>query len=270
MLVDTHCHLNFDAFDTDRVEVVQRARGAGITRILNPGIDLPSSHAAVKLAVTFPEVYAAVGVHPNDALSWEESTYTELKKLAQENKVAAIGEIGLDYYWNKAPNDLQQRIFKAQLQLAAENHLPVVIHVRDADPEHRPAMQDCLNILKTWRTNLLESGNPLADNPGVLHSFSGTEEDARRASSMNFCLGITGPVTYPKSIVMQGVVAQSPFDRLLIETDAPFLTPIPYRGKRNEPAYVRYVAEKIAQIYGYTYDNLSDITTQNAGRLFHW
>ncbi len=270
MLVDTHCHLNFSAFDTDRVEVVQRAREAGVSRILNPGVDLPSSHAAVKLAVTFPEVYAAVGVHPNDALSWEESTYTELQKLAKQSKVIAIGEIGLDYYWNKAPNDLQQRIFKAQLQLAAENHLPVVIHVRDADPEHRPAMQDCLNILKTWRTNLLEDGNPLADNPGVLHSFSGTDEDARLASSMNFCLGITGPVTYPKSIQMQAVVVQGPFDRLLIETDAPFLTPNPYRGKRNEPAYVHYVAEKIAQINGYTYDNLSEITTQNAGRLFHW
>ena len=270
MLVDTHCHLNFSAFDTDRVEVVQRAREAGLTQILNPGIDLPSSNAAVKLALTFPEVYAAVGVHPNDALSWERSTYTELQKLAAHKKVVAIGEIGLDYYWNKAPDDLQRQIFTAQLQMAAENQLPVVVHVRDADPDQRPAMQDCLKILEAWQTNLLETGNPLADNPGVLHSFSGTQEDARRASSMNFYLGITGPVTYHKSLVMQAVVAQSPSDRLLIETDAPFLTPNPYRGKRNEPAYVRYVAEKIAQINGYTYDNLSEMTTQNAGRLFHW
>jgi len=270
LLVDTHCHLNFNAFDTDRVEVVQRAREAGLTRILNPGIDLPSSHAAVKLAETFPEVHAAVGVHPNDALSWEESSYTNLQALAQQNKVVAIGEIGLDYYWHMAPHDLQQQIFKAQLKIATENHLPVVVHVRDADQEQRPAMQDCLNILKAWHTNLLETGNPLANNPGVLHSFSGTQEDARQASSLNFYLGITGPVTYPKAFVMQAVVAQGPSDRLLIETDAPFLTPNPYRGKRNEPAYVHYVAEKIAQINGYTYDNLSEITTQNAGRLFHW
>lgn len=270
MLVDTHCHLNFTAFDTDRVEVVQRAREAGLFRILNPGIDLPSSYAAVKLAVTFAEVFAAVGVHPNDALSWEESTHAELHELARHAKVAAIGEIGLDYYWNKAPIDLQQKIFTEQLQLAAENRLPVVVHVRDSDPEQRLAMQDCLNILHAWHSTLVETGNPLADNPGVLHSFSGTQSDARQASSMNFYLGITGPVTYPKSIVMQAVAAQGPSDRLLIETDAPFLTPNPYRGKRNEPAYVRYVAEKIAQINGYTYDNLNEITTQNAGRLFHW
>jgi TatD DNase family protein len=270
LLVDTHCHLNFNAFDDDRIHVVQRAREAGLSQILNPGIDLPSSHAAVKLAETFPEVYAAVGVHPNDALSWDESSYNELQQLAGHPKTVAIGEIGLDYYWKKAPADLQQQIFKEQLKLAAHNQLPVIIHVRDADHDQRPAMHDCLSILQAWHSVLIQAGNPLAEHPGVLHSFSGTVEDARQASAMNFYLGITGPITFPKSAMMQAVAIQGPADRLLIETDAPFLTPIPFRGRRNEPAYVRYVAEKIAEINSYTYDKLSEITTQNAGRLFHW
>jgi TatD DNase family protein len=270
LLVDTHCHLDFTAFEADRDSVIQRAREVGLSRILNPGIDLPSSYAAVKLAETFPEVYAAVGVHPTEALSWDSTTAGALKRLAGHDKTVAIGEIGLDYYWHKTPVDIQQQIFTEQLLLAAEKNLPVVIHVRDADSEQRPAMQDCLKILREWHLELKKSGNLLAEHPGVLHSFSGMTEDAVRAVGMNFYIGITGPITYPKSLVMQAVVAQGPVDRLLIETDAPFLTPVPYRGKRNEPAYVRYVAEKIAEINGYTYDTLSEITTQNAGRLFHW
>jgi TatD DNase family protein len=270
LLADTHCHLNFNSFDPDRPSVLERAREAGVLRILNPGIDLPSSNAAVKLAGDCPEVFAAIGVHPNDALTWSDSTAAELRQLCLQEKVAAIGEIGLDYYWQKSPADLQKEILRAQLCVAAETGLPVVIHIRDATREDRQAMVDCLDILEEWQAGLSKQMNPLANNPGVLHSFSGNLEDARRAIAMNYYIGVTGPVTFPKSQVMQEVVREVKEDRLLIETDAPFLTPEPFRGKRNEPAYVKFVAEKIAAIKGYTYDHVCDLTTENAGRLFHW
>lgn len=270
MLADTHSHLNFNTFDADRGEVLQRAREAGVVRILNPGIDLPSSNAAVKLAEDYAEVFAAIGVHPNDALSWNDSSITELRNLAQHAKVAAIGEIGLDYYWKKAPIDLQQQIFRDQLNLAAEIGIPVVIHVRDTNPDESQAMVDCLKILDAWIAGLLDDRNALADNPGVLHSFSGNQEDARRAVSLGFYIGMTGPLTFPKSLVMQLVAASVPLERLLLETDAPFLTPQPHRGQRNEPAYVRYVAEKIAQLRDYTYQDVIGTTTDNSVRLFDW
>jgi TatD DNase family protein len=241
-----------------------------VIRILNPGIDLPSSDAAVKLAEDYAEVFAAVGVHPNDALSWTESSITDLRNLAQQAKVAAIGEIGLDYYWKKTPIDLQKQILWEQLMVAAEMGLPVVIHVRDANQDESQAMVDCLQILETWHDRLIEEGNMLANNPGVLHSFSGSQEHARRAVSLSFCIGMTGPVTFPKSLVMQSVAMSVPLEFLLIETDAPFLTPQPHRGQRNEPAYVRYVAEKIAQLRDYTYEELIAIMSDNASRLFNW
>ena len=231
---------------------------------------MPSSNAAVKLAEDYAEVFAAVGVHPNDALSWNKSSLIELRNLAQHAKVAAIGEIGLDYYWKKAPIDLQQQIFREQLMLAAEIGIPVVIHIRDTNSDGNQALVDCLQILGEWHVRLCDQGNPLADNPGTLHSFSGSQEDARRAVSLNFYIGMTGPVTFPKSLVMQSVAVSVPLEHLLIETDAPFLTPQAYRGQRNEPAYVRYVAEKIAELRDYTYENVVAITTDNAGRLFHW
>jgi len=270
LLVDTHCHLNFNSFDKDRDSVLERARDAGIARILNPGIDLPSSYAAVKLAEDHDEVFAAIGVHPNDALSWDDTTCRELRNLAEHGKVAAIGEIGLDYYWMQAPAEMQQMIFQEQLEIAAQTGLPIVVHIRDANPEERRATEDALNILDAWQKELENDGNSLAATPGVLHSFNGSTIDADRAAKLNLYIGITGPVTFRKAVQLQQVVANVPVTHLLIETDAPFLTPHPYRGQRNEPAYVRYVAEKIAQIKDYTYEEICEVTTNNAGRLFHW
>ena len=150
MLADTHCHLNFESFDTDRPAVVARAQAAGITRILNPGVDLPSSQSAVLMAEAFEPVFAAVGVHPNDALTWNQASLADLKILAKQPKVVAIGEIGLDYYWDRSPAYLQREILQQQLDLAAELGLPVIIHVRDKSPEEMPAMRDVLSILKVW------------------------------------------------------------------------------------------------------------------------
>lgn len=270
MLADTHCHLNFESFDIDRSAVVARAQAAGISRILNPGVDLPSSQSAVRLAGSFEMVYAAVGVHPNDAQSWNQGSLAELKELAKQPKVVAIGEIGLDYYWERTPASLQRAILEDQLDLAAALGLPVIIHVRDKSPEEMPAMHEILSILKTWTVNLAIRNPELSQRPGVLHSFSGDNGAALKATGLNFRIGITGPVTYKKAERLREVAASIPEEYLLVETDAPFLTPHPHRGERNEPALVRFVAEKIAMIRQTNFENITEITSLNAERLFRW
>lgn len=270
MLADTHCHLNFDSFNSDREAVLERAREAGVERILNPGVDLVTSQAAVNLAESHPEVFAAVGVHPNDALSWDDDTPGQLRELAKHPKVAAIGEIGLDYYRNQTPHELQKRVFRDQLSLAAEAVLPVVIHLRNADSQDRQATADVLFILSEWKSELARVGLPLEEWPGVLHSFSDDEEAARQAIQMNFRIGITGPVTFRNAPVLQHLAGSLPLDHLLIETDAPFLTPHPYRGKRNEPAFVRFVADKIGQVRSLSIEVVAEATSTNAKRLFNW
>jgi TatD DNase family protein len=262
--------LNFESFDLDRAAVLERAAQAGVGRVLNPGIDLGTSRAAVDLAEANPAVYAAVGVHPNEASNWEAAMLDELRRLAARPKVAAIGEIGLDYYWERTEHSVQRDALQKQLSLAAELGLPVVIHVRDANPDDRPAMRDALDILMDWRASLSSCAPELADRPGVLHSFSGNIEDALCAVANKFFIGVTGPVTFKKAEILRQVTAGVPADRLLIETDAPFLAPHPHRGERNEPAYVRFIAEKIASLRNLELDRLALITTENAERLFRW
>ncbi len=270
MLADTHCHLNFESFDIDRPAVVARAQAAGVRHILNPGVDLPSSQAAVQLAVDFEPVYAAVGVHPNDAEAWSEASLEELRQLARQPKVLAIGEIGLDYYWDRTPVALQRAILEDQLDLAAAVGLPVIVHVRDKAPDEMPAMREMLCILKEWTRHLAIRNPDLAGRPGVLHSFSGNVDMALEAIGLNFRIGITGPVTYKKADRLREVVARVPEESLLVETDAPFLTPHPHRGERNEPALVRFVAEKIALIRQTNLETITEITSLNAERLFRW
>jgi len=270
LLVDTHCHLYFESFDKDLQQVLARSVDEGVGRILCPGIDLKTSREAVSLAEAYPQVYAAVGIHPNDCLGWTEHTIDELRLLVDHPKVVAIGEIGLDYYRDRAPKDLQQRVFNEQLLLAAETALPVIIHTRNSNGGSPDAMDDALDILVNWQTELAASAPLLYERPGVFHSYSGNEQIARRAMQLNFRIGITGPVTFQNAPELQQVVGQLPLDHLLIETDAPFLTPHPYRGKRNEPGFVRLVAEKIAQLHNLPFEVVADITTINAGRLFNW
>jgi TatD DNase family protein len=262
-IVDTHCHLNFDDFDQDRNLVVDRARQNGISRILNPGIDIETSKSALICAHTYSEVYAAVGVHPNTGLSWTKQTLSDIRLLAGEAKVRAIGEIGLDHYRDWTPRELQQSIFKQQLELAAELELPVIIHTRDATEE-------MLSILQEWHKILQQSGSKLSDRPGVMHSFSGDLSFAQEVVALNFKIGITGSVTFNKSQRLQSVVTSQPLENIFIETDAPYITPHPFRGKRNEPANVRIVAEQIAKLKDDTLDNIAKITTAGADELFRW
>jgi TatD DNase family protein len=262
-LSDTHCHLNFTAFDVDRPQVIERARKAGVTHILNPGVDLGSSRAAVSLTEEHAEIFAAVGVHPNDGAGWQAESLVELRALARHPKVVAIGEIGLDYYRDRTPQDVQKRIFRQQLELAGELGLPVIIH-------NRQAGEDILVILAEWRQSLSRAGSDLASRPGVLHSFSENLAFAERAAQLNFYIGITGPVTFKNAAELCTTVAGVSVEKLLIETDAPFLTPHPHRGERNEPAHVRFVADKIAEIHKKTPDFIAAATSQNAARLFNW
>jgi TatD DNase family protein len=263
VLVDTHCHLDFNSFDKDRDQVITRAREFGVERVLNPGINLESSTNAVNLAKKYSEVYAAVGVHPNDGLSWESDSVSRLRKLATHKKVVAIGEIGLDFYRDRTPKELQIQIFKEQLNLAAELNLPVVIHSRES-------LAEVLEILDEWRKKMNHSQSWLAEYPGVLHSFSGDMQLAERTRELNFFIGITGPVTFRNAEDLQDLVIRLPLQELLIETDAPFLSPHPHRGKRNEPARVKLVAEKIAELHQEAYNIVTEITTANAARLFRW
>jgi TatD DNase family protein len=253
-LTDTHCHLDFDAFDADRSQVIERARAVGVQWIIDPGVDLSSSRAAIRLSETHAGVFAAAGVHPNDALSWDNHTLPELRQMATHPRVVAVGEIGLDYYRDRAPKDVQQRIFRQQLDLAAELGLPVIIHCRNATA-------DVLRILAEKRASTLK---------GVLHSFSGDQAAAEQALALGFWIGITGPVTFQNAADLQLLVSRLPLENLLIETDAPFLTPHPRRGQRNEPAHVHFVAEKIAALKGLPLQVVAEATTANAARLFDW
>ena len=263
MLTDTHCHLDFDPFDHDRDQVIDRAEKQGLNRILIPGVDLASSRAAVALAEQHEIVYAAVGVHPNHGSAWTTETRENLVELADHPKVVAIGEIGLDFYRDWTPHSLQKRIFRIQLEIAAEVGLPVVIHNREAEDTTIP-------MLIEWQQVLQESGAELALKPGVLHSYSGNIKLAGSVLDAGFYLGITGPVTFKNALDTQEVARSIPADRLLIETDGPYLTPHPFRGQRNEPSYVYYVAEKIAELRGVSPEQVGKFTSDNAKNLFKW
>lgn len=263
MLVDTHCHLDFNNFDADRDQVLRRARDSSVRWIINPGINLKSSQTAIQLSEDHDEVFAAVGIHPNEALSWNSETLSRLRGLAQHQKVKAIGEIGLDYYRDRAPRALQRRIFQEQLNIALEFNLPVIIHSRES-------LKDVLAILEDWFHYLLETDKDLVNHPGVLHSFSGDEQAAKRAFSYNFLVGITGPVTFRNAGELRDMVQRLPNENLIIETDSPFLTPHPHRGRRNEPANVLLIAEKITELKQASYNYIAEITTANARRLFKW
>jgi TatD DNase family protein len=257
-LTDTHCHLDFRDYHKDREAVLARAWKEGLERILIPGIDLQTSQAAIELADKYPQIYVAVGVHPNSATTWDARTLDDLTAMAAHPKVVAIGEIGLDFYRQHAPHPLQRKVFREQLALAGRLNLPVVIHTRNASPENRTCMAETLDTLPEFRLS------------GVLHSFSGNLFEAERTLDLGFFIGITGPVTFKNAVALRQVVASVPMDRLLIETDGPFLTPHPYRGKRNEPAYVRYIAEKISEIHSLSPKAVAETTTANARRLFRW
>lgn len=254
VFTDTHCHLDFPQFDADRSEVWERAQRAGVGRLINPGADLVSSRRAVALARELVGVYAAVGIHPHDAAQATDEALEELRKLAAEPGVVAIGEIGLDYYRDLSPRERQREAFEAQLALASELGLPVIIHCRDA-------WEDVMRILQSW-------ASACQGRRAVLHAFSGDEAVLSEALRMGFFISIGGPVTFRNARRLPALVPQIPLERLLLETDAPYLAPHPYRGRRNEPAHIPLIAGRVAELHGVSVEVVEQRTTEAAARVF--
>ncbi|UOY91408.1 TatD family hydrolase [Ectobacillus sp. JY-23] len=252
MLFDTHAHLNAEQFEEDLQQVIERTKEAGVSRIVVVGFDEVTIHKAMELVERYDFIYAAVGWHPVDAIDMTDEHLQWLEELAAHPKVVAIGETGLDYYWDKSPKEVQQEVFKKQIRLAKKVGLPIVIH-------NREATQDIVDILKS------EGASEVG---GIMHCFSGSAETAKRCIEMNFLISLGGPVTFKNAKKPKEVAAQIPLEKLLIETDCPYLAPHPHRGKRNEPAYVSLVAQEIADIKGLSYEEVARVTTENAKRIF--
>ena len=252
MLFDSHAHIDDKRFNDDRAEVIARAEANGVTGIINAGADMFSSARAVELAEQYPHIYAAVGIHPHDAKNAREADYAQLALWAARPKTIAIGEIGLDYHYDFSPREEQQAVFVRQLDLARQLAKPVILHDRESHAD----------IMATMK----KEGKGLG---GVFHCFSGSMEMAREVLRLGFYISVAGPVTFANAHKLLDIVREVPLDRLLVETDSPYLTPHPHRGKRNEPAYVRLVAEKIAELRGIDLETLAAATTENVKRLFH-
>ncbi|MBC3888013.1 YchF/TatD family DNA exonuclease [Acetobacterium paludosum] len=253
MLIDSHAHIDDEKFNEDREAVLENARVGGVEIIINPGADEASSLRAIAMSEKYPMVYATVGIHPHDAKDFDtKKTGQLLREWAKKDKVVAIGEIGLDYHYDLSPREVQQSVFIDQLSIAKEVKLPIVIH-------NRESMEDMVRILKDHFA---------PEYGGVMHSYSGSAEMAKVFLDMGFYLSISGSLTFKNARKLPEVVAMMPLDRLLIETDSPYLTPTPHRGKRNEPAYVRLVAEEIARLRGISLAEISEITAANTKKIF--
>ena len=249
-IFDTHAHYDADRFDSDRDALLSAMPGAGVGLVLDPGCDLPSSHAAAELAERYPHVYAAVGVHPEDCDGFQDEDLTELRQLLEQPKVVAIGEIGLDYYWKEVPRDLQKEVFRAQLQLARDLDLPVIVHDREAHA-------DCLAMVKEF-----------PGVRGVFHCYSGSAEDAKTLVKLGWHLSFTGTITFKNARKAPEVIAAVPLERIMVETDAPYMAPTPFRGKRCDSRYVYRMVETIADIKGLTRQEVEEATTATGKKLF--
>ena len=252
MLFDSHTHINDAKFDSDQEEIILAAYNSGVNLMMLPGADLKSSMSAVEIAKRYEMVYAAVGVHPHDAEAMDDLTLDMIKALSKNSKVKAIGEIGLDYHYDFSPREVQKKWFRAQLMLAKQLKLPVIIHDREAHQD----VFDMLDEVDAYQTGV------------IMHCFSGSVELAQEYLKRGAYISIAGPVTFKNARKSQEVAMIVPMDRLLIETDAPYLTPTPFRGKRNEPKHVRLVAQKIAEIRGFDFDYVANKTYENAKRIF--
>lgn len=251
MLVDTHAHIQWASFDKDREEAINRARKVDVKYIVNIGFDVDGSRKAVELAEKHEGLYATVGIHPHNASQFNENVLDILKKLSENQKVVAIGEIGLDYYRNLSPRQAQKKAFEAQLFLAEELELPVVIHDRDAHT-------DILKMLLRFKGKI----------NGIMHCFSGSREMAEQCIKSDFYISFAGPVTFPNSHKLHEIAKWIDLSKILLETDSPWLAPQHVRGKRNEPAFLPFIAEKIAELKGISMDEMAEATTENAKEIF--
>jgi TatD DNase family protein len=253
MWIDTHCHLNDPEFQADCPDVVASAREAGVERLIVAGYDLESSRRAVELAERYEPVYAAVGIHPHDAKIWNDTIAAELREMLTGRKVVGLGEIGLDYHYNYSSKDEQLRVFREQLRIAKTMDKPVIIHNREAH-------HDTLQVLTE------EKPGPAG---GVLHCFAGSRETALQCLALGLYISFAGPLTFSKADKLRQVAAGLPLDKIVVETDSPYLSPHPLRGRRNEPARVVLVGAKLAELHGVTVEEVRNITTANARKLFH-
>jgi TatD DNase family protein len=252
MLFDTHVHLNARQFFEDRDETVQRAFETGVKYMTVVGFDSETIPLAIEIAEQYETIYAAVGWHPVDAIDMTDKELNWIEELSSHPKVVALGEMGLDYHWDKSPKDIQKEVFRKQIRLAKKLNMPIIIH-------NRNATADIIEILQE------EDAQTIG---GIMHCYNDSVDYVQACLDMNFYISLGGPVTFKNATLPKEVAAEVPLDKLLVETDAPFLAPHPYRGKRNEPAYVKLVAEKIAEIRGMTLEEISEITTNNARKLF--
>ena len=252
MYVDSHAHLFFQNFDEDRDEVVRRANEAGVKYMIVPATDLETAHQSIALAEKHDSIYAAVGIHPHDTKDWDDSIIDQLRELATHEKVVAIGEIGLDYYYDFSPKDTQIRAFKKQIELAIELDMPVIVHNRDSN-------EDIMEFARKYKNSNLRA---------QYHCFAGSVEDARELVEMGHFISFTGNVTFKKADSIRKVLANVDSENLLLETDSPFLTPVPYRGKRNEPINIPIIAETIAEIHHLTKEDIARTTSWNAYKLY--
>ena len=250
MLFDTHAHMNDEAFDQDREQMILGLPDKGIQYVMNVGCSLRSSGDCIKMAETYPFVYASVGTHPDAAAEVDEAVIEAYRKMAQHPKVLAIGEIGLDYYYESVPREIQQKAFRMQMQLARELQMPVIIHERDAH-------DDAMRIVKEFK-----------DVTGVFHCYSGSAEMARQLVNMGWYIGFTGVLTFKNARKAVETAERIPLDRIVLETDCPFMAPEPFRGKRNDPGYLYRMAERLAEIRGITPEEAQTATLENAKRLY--
>jgi len=257
MLIDSHAHLDMKAFDSDRHQVIERAWDAGLGAVITVGVGetLSEIKGAVALADEYERVFTTVGVHPHDAKGIQPEWYGQIKRLARHPKVVGIGETGLDYHYMHSPKEMQWDAFERFLRMGREAGLPVVVHTREAD-------EDTISLLREARE---ERGEPLS---GVVHCFSGDYPLARRVLDLGLRISFTGVITFPKAKPLREVLKKIPIEKVLLETDCPYLTPVPFRGKRNEPARVVHVAQTVAEVYGLPIEDVARITTENVIRLF--
>jgi TatD DNase family protein len=263
-LIETHAHLDSPRFADDCEQVISRAVGRGVAQIITVGTSIESSRAAIVLAEQYQPVYATIGVHPHDSIGFSQQALEELADLASHPKTVAIGEIGIDYYRDYAPREDQLAAFQMQLALASKVGKPVVVHIRDRKGT-RDAYETVIASLTAW---IGETVHEADAPPGVLHCYSGELDTARQALDLGFYLGVDGPITYPNADDLRALVAKLSLERLLLETDCPYLTPQPRRGQRNEPAFLPYIADQLAQVCGVSPEEVARTTTVNARRLF--